>query len=262
MKAIGSILIVISLVVGSIAAATVYYAPLSLPDEAFQMSAATGEPAYLELTAPAGLVRTEEGDREPLVKAGTPLTQEVLTTLRGHELQRADGSTPELRRIRVSAFSFGRWKEKWWFLLASLGLVAGAALLRLDARRRAASAEPTGVGTKRLGPTEAIAAVKATLETLADRLSTGTDEERSDAVVVAIDKLRRRELDAFIENRDRLIGRHGLAGFAQIMDRFAAMERQINRAWSAAADGVLEEAEECVGQALRLVDEVEATMRR
>ncbi|MEX2401503.1 MAG: hypothetical protein WD423_12090 [Rhodothermales bacterium] len=42
--------------------------------------------------------------------------------------------------------------------------------------------------------------------------------------------------------RSRLIARLAVARYARLMDRFAACERQIKRAWSAAADDNLEEA--------------------
>ena len=50
----------------------------------------------------------------------------------------------------------------------------------------------------------------------------------------------------FVEARSPLIAQLGLAGFAEVMDRWAAAERQINRAWSAAADGVYEEVVDCL----------------
>ena len=45
-----------------------------------------------------------------------------------------------------------------------------------------------------------------------------------------------------------------------IMDRFAAAERQINRAWSAAADGVYAEAETCLTTAVDRLDETAKTL--
>ena len=54
-----------------------------------------------------------------------------------------------------------------------------------------------------------------------------------------LDGIQATHLAAFVEARPELIGRYGIAGFARIMDSFAAGERTLNRAWSAAADGVL-----------------------
>ena len=66
----------------------------------------------------------------------------------------------------------------------------------------------------------------------------------------------------FIDARQALIGRHGLGGYAMIMDRFAAAERQINRARSAAADGVYDEAETCLKAAADRLRETSQTLER
>ncbi|NIP97176.1 MAG: hypothetical protein GWO24_28580, partial [Akkermansiaceae bacterium] len=65
-------------------------------------------------------------------------------------------------------------------------------------------------------------------------------------VVASLDELMGTELDAFVDSRSQLINRLGMSGYARLMDRFAAAERQLNRAWSAAADRVLDESVECL----------------
>ena len=62
-------------------------------------------------------------------------------------------------------------------------------------------------------------------------------------------------MPAFAAGRAELINRMGLAAYAQLMDRFAATERQINRAWSAAADGVEAEVNDCLATAAILLEE-------
>lgn len=49
------------------------------------------------------------------------------------------------------------------------------------------------------------------------------------------------ELAEFVEAREVMIHRFGLHNYASVMDRFAGGERQINRAWSASADGYVDE---------------------
>ena len=61
-----------------------------------------------------------------------------------------------------------------------------------------------------------------------------------------LDGVQQTHLAAFVDARPELIGRYGIAGFARIMDAFAAAERTLNRAWSAAADGVLPAAVEAL----------------
>jgi hypothetical protein len=82
-----------------------------------------------------------------------------------------------------------------------------------------------------------------------------SDHERLKGILHRIGRLQLDRLDAFVAARPALIARLGMGGYAQLMDRFAAAERQINRAWSAAADGVLEESLICIDDALPLLDE-------
>lgn len=69
--------------------------------------------------------------------------------------------------------------------------------------------------------------------------------------------LQRGELMDFVASRERLVAQLGLGGYAALMDQFSAAERQINRAWSAAADGVQEEAISCLALAEELVGATE-----
>ncbi|MEC9372592.1 MAG: hypothetical protein VYC34_02065, partial [Planctomycetota bacterium] len=71
-------------------------------------------------------------------------------------------------------------------------------------------------------------------------------------------ELQRGPVVSFIEARPALVGRFGLGGYAELMDRFAAMERQLNRSWSAAADRVYVESSDCLMKTAALIREVEA----
>lgn len=54
----------------------------------------------------------------------------------------------------------------------------------------------------------------------------------------------------FADCRMTIADHYGLSAFAQIMSEVASAERFINRAWSAAADGYLDEVDACVLRAL------------
>jgi hypothetical protein len=58
-----------------------------------------------------------------------------------------------------------------------------------------------------------------------------------------------RDLDAFVQARESVAHRFGLQAYAEVMNPFAAGERYLNRVWSAAADGYLDEALEYIGRA-------------
>ncbi|MFU8829682.1 MAG: hypothetical protein ACNA8P_09650, partial [Phycisphaerales bacterium] len=91
---------------------------------------------------------------------------------------------------------------------------------------------------------------------LADDLARATTEdEKLEAIVRRIGFIQRDDVPAFVADRPALVNRLGLGGYAELMDNFAAMERQLNRAWSAAADGHLPESETCLQNAQPMVVE-------
>jgi len=57
-------------------------------------------------------------------------------------------------------------------------------------------------------------------------------------------------LALFADARESMIPAFGLARYAEVMTRFAGGERMINRAWSASADGYLDEVVTCLRDAL------------
>lgn len=62
------------------------------------------------------------------------------------------------------------------------------------------------------------------------------------------------DLREFAEGRDSITAEYGLQVFAEVMTEFASGERAINRAWSASADGYIEEAATCIERALAMLN--------
>ena len=54
----------------------------------------------------------------------------------------------------------------------------------------------------------------------------------------------------FADARESMIPAFGLTAYAEVMTRFAGGERLVNRAWSASADGYLDEVVTCLRDAL------------
>ena len=239
MKLAALLLITVSLVVGVVGAVTAYLPPLSLPDEAL----VTDPP--LTLNAPAG-----ERDGEPIAPGGAALTPEVLAELRA----------AEVKRVRVREFSLARWPEWWLFVLGCVGLGVGAVIVRRE-NRRAMAAAGAARGGAGAGPEEALATLKREIERLRAELpGMGSEGERLAAIVERVGEQQRTTIPAFIAARPVLVSRLGLAGFARLMDSFAAAERQINRAWSAAADEVEAEAVASLERAVGLLGEAEGRL--
>jgi len=282
MKAIGNLLLVASVIFGALSAATSYLVPLDRPDEVFQQTV-EGEKDYLVLAAPAGgqptspeqravlRERYEAGEisaedmlrrieaRDPLVSAETPLTPETLATLR-------DAGVEE---VRVKSFDFFRWPHWWVFLLSAAGLIIGSLMVRFADKAAVAAAgakgQPGGIEgapAQPEGPDVAFDEIRAGVESVRRAIREATDDdERLRVIVDRLGEAQRIHIPAFVEGRVSLVARLGLGGYAELMDRFARMERAVNRCWSAAADGVLPESLRQLEQIPGLLDETEMKLR-
>jgi hypothetical protein len=56
-----------------------------------------------------------------------------------------------------------------------------------------------------------------------------------------IDELFIDDLELFVDARESIFHRYGLAAYGDVMSSFAAGERYLNRVWSASADGYIDE---------------------
>lgn len=210
-----------SLVLGLVAAASAYLAPLSLPDA-----------ALVGLTA-ADTVATAGPESPPLIRRGETVDAERLAWLRGAGVQ----------RLRVEEFAFDRWTGRWMFVVAGVGLAAGGLLGRWSAKRRA----QLGAATAESAPERHLDAADAVLRALLERWPSLESQGRAAKETIAsLSPVIDETLPAFAASRPTIVALMGLGGFATVMDRFAAAERQIHRAWSAAADGVPAESRRCL----------------
>lgn len=80
-------------------------------------------------------------------------------------------------------------------------------------------------------------------------------------IVAAIDNNTAMDFQTFAENRKVLIPRFGLQVYASVMTQFSAAERAMNRAWSAAADGYLDEVETCLEKSGTHLEETDKLIR-
>lgn len=244
MKLVAFLIIAVSMCVGVIGAVTAYLPPLSLADSSL---------VGLTLNAPAGNASTDPRAPRPIAKKGDTLTAELLATLRAANVQ----------RVKVKEFSLARWPEWWLFVLGCAGLAGGAALVRsMRAKALAAASSthgPRPSGAAKLGPAELLDAMRADLDTLRGKLhATPGQRDRLAAIVADIGHMQQTHVEAFLNARPQLTARLGLGGYARLMDAFAAAERAINRAWSAAADEVEAEALACIDRAAVLLAEARA----
>lgn len=251
MRAAGNLVIAVSLVLGAVAATTAYVPLLTADDAALAVGG-----GYAHLNAPAGVERdaagefvlTATGARIPLVAADTELTPEIQARLRGAGVQ----------RVRIKEFSIARWQHAWLFVLAVVGLVAGGVLVKRDAARALRRRQADSVAQARGTPQAALAEIIAIARELQrDLPGMSGDSDQARAILERVGHVQTDLSLRVVEGRDVLVGTLGLARFAELMDAFSRMERVLNRAWSAAADGVLDEAVRCVDEAAAHAPEVE-----
>lgn len=244
-RIIGNLIIASSLVLGAIAATTAYVPRLTNTDSDLQIA-----PGFAHLNAPAGAVQNafgkfeldDAGNRIPLVETGTELTPPVQSQLR------QNGVT----RVRIKEFNFQRWELSWLFILAAVGLSLGARIVTRETAKEIAEHGATTQPEQVDSPEVAVQTILDIARSLHEDLpKLSNDSDKADAIITRINRVQKHLSMQVVDSRNILIGQLGLAGFAEFMDGYSRMERALNRAWSAAADGVLDEAFDCITAAVR-----------
>jgi hypothetical protein len=248
MSLLGKLLLSISLIVGALSAATSYIAPLDAPDEQLLgLHLAANIPgvgnADAEITAEMLVQLRGYPAYVPGVSATPPAEGTSAPSAGATALNNPRGEERPLREVPVREFSFRRWTGKYYFIAALIGLLVSAGMLRA-ASRAAAEAPKTG---DVIGPEEALERMVQVVDTLRIDVAAETDETRMLHMIVdQLDEVHKTLSPAFVDGRDILKARLGIGGYARLMDQFSFAERQLNRAWSAAADHVFDEALECL----------------
>ena len=284
-KLIGNLLMTAALLVGLLAAATSYLAPVGLADAAWTSGTdASGQTEYVRTSNNSGAKSTSEKEiaelhtqykngvitaqelltrREALhavVEAGEPLTPEALAMIRENKLGSGDGART-VKYVNVKNFSLFHWPFNWVFGLCVIGLFTGAMLVRNATRAQIAARAAIEHESHHDSPEGLLAQIRLTIDKLrADLPNCSSDQDRTHLIVERVGDLQKNQLVDFVDARPMLIGKMGLGGYAELMDRFAAAERQINRAWSIAADGFFEESNESLVNAAHLLVETQEKM--
>ena len=138
-----------------------------------------------------------------------------------------------------------KWSTIPWGMYAAGAAIgiAGVVLLRLDkASKRSASAESeSDFQTVQ----SSLSNVSERISSLCDKLDSMTCED----VLDYIDQECVPQCAEFVDGRQVLVNRFGTAVFAAVMTEFASGERYMNRAWSASADGYVDEVSKSLGYA-------------
>lgn len=122
-----------------------------------------------------------------------------------------------------------------WYLLATATSVIGVFILKTSARREAQSDHV--LEGDRVMLQQTLSSIVANLE----ELNAGKAEIPTHEMRFEIDRLFRIDLMAFVDARESMKHLYSLQDYADVMSAFAAGERNINRVWSASADGYIDE---------------------
>ena len=263
-KLFGYLLMTVGLIGGSLSAITAYRPLLSMPDDQLigltLMESAGSTPG--DPTKPVVIAEQDPKSGELITK----LTPENLALLREAKvLSDAElGRETPPERLVVKEFAFGRWDYAWAAGVSVALLGIGAFIVKSQVRRQIRAAAAISASDTSRGPTPEVAleTIRTTLDSLRRDLDGITDEHARNArIIEVIGELNAVQVAAIVDQRNVILGRMGMGGMASFMDRFAMAERAMNRAWSAAADGYVEEAEECLARAIETIPDAQAKLK-
>ena len=138
-----------------------------------------------------------------------------------------------------------------WYITSVIVCIAGIVLLRIS---KTSSTESTVESTANL------AEIRTSLANLLKHMNEllGQMPEMAPSEMVAfIDDVLAPDFQIFADGRNAITSEMGLPKFADVMTHFSAGERAINRAWSAAADGYVDEATTCVKRGVAMLNDAE-----
>jgi hypothetical protein len=243
MKLIGYVLMTAALLLGTIAATSAYTPKLD--DSVIGLT--LNGPAGRQLDEDGNAVVNAGGSFVPLAKKNTELTEELIETLRANGVE----------RVLVKEFSFTRWSYWWMFTVGVALMLVGAMMVKAATRQQIQASTSSADGDSPGSPTQIVSKIEQEITSLRRDLEDVLDA--SGRVVTIVDRVGALLGDLvipFYDTRTTIIGKMGLAGFAGVMDRMAALERSLNRAWSAAADEHEPEAMASLEQAALIMAEV------
>jgi hypothetical protein len=144
------------------------------------------------------------------------------------------GSFLAVQNAEVAENKWATVKWTWYALALGVG-ICGVVVLRLTKRQATTHAHKLE---------DDLATIDNSVQTLTNKL---TDLRKQKATVQVgsvlhfIDDELMPHLASFVDARESLIHTYGMQPYAEVMTDFAAGERNINRAWSASADGYIDE---------------------
>ncbi len=232
MQWVAALLMMIGTSLGVYGAASAYYVPIDAPDNVI---------LNLTLNDDAGATPGDRGAIVPIAKRGRNLDAAAIAELRTNSAG-TPGQIPAWKYVRVKEFAWSRWPGKWITVTGTLMLLGGALLAR-KTRGVVVAAEDGSVMTISIA---SITGLEADIEAiLRQSQSLGAGK----AICDLTDAIQRRWITPLVRGQQPFIAANGIGRAAESLSALAAVERNLNRAWSAAADDYLEESIEALEDA-------------
>ena len=157
-------------------------------------------------------------------------------------------TSPEETPIPEDGWNLINWT---WYGVSVAVAVFGIVMIRLGVTESAKKSEKTEAN---------LAEIRESLRRLVVNVQQLEKDSQSlppSQILQRIDDDLAEDLRIFAEGRESITAEFGLAVFADVMSHFASGERAVNRAWSASADGYVNEAETCLGRAHQMLQNAE-----
>ena len=141
-----------------------------------------------------------------------------------------------------------------WYGVSAVVCLAGVVAIRISKRQSGLESEQ-GDATFSSLPGLATSLVANVAE-----LRKSQDSLKPSEIVGLIESKLHDDLRDFADAREAIASQRGLQMFADVMTEFAAGERAVNRSWSAAADGYVDEVAMCLEKAEQFFRNVESLL--
>jgi hypothetical protein len=158
-------------------------------------------------------------------------------------------------RIEVVDAKWTTVNWTWYLTAIAIGAV-GVVLIRYS---KAVARSTTAEATSHL--TSARNALDQSADRI-DQLRSRLENLSCEEVIQWIDSQCVPELNSFADHREAITNRFGTKAFSEVMTEFASGERYLNRAWSAAADGYVDEVAQCVATANTFMNHAKEALDR
>jgi hypothetical protein len=136
----------------------------------------------------------------------------------------------------------------------------GIGIVGVIVAQRARKAEATDV--------EVITTNVRAIESSLQNLSTEARKLNEEKAGISVYDLRHRiderflaDLSTFVDARESIAHSYGLTAYAEVMNRFAAAERSLNRVWSASTDGYIDETSAYLEKAATYFEDARTTFQ-